>query len=129
MTSPTDEELKPCPFCGGAAEQFFGVVSCKSSMCGARLSCDGRIDSAIQGWNRRAAALSREGEGWREIGSAPKDGTGIVAFVPGFAMGSMVLFWLDGKWREPANHLALRVDPTHWMPLPPAPPSQRDDVA
>jgi len=61
--------------------------------------------------------------GWQDISTAPRDGTGVIAFVPGFGMGSMVLSWFDGYWREPANCLGLKVPPTHWQPLP-APPAE-----
>lgn len=58
---------------------------------------------------------------WQPMETAPKDGTSIIAFVPGFGMGAMVLFWLDHYWREPAQHMALKRDPSHWMPLPEPP--------
>lgn len=59
--------------------------------------------------------------GWQSIETAPKDGQSIIAFVPGFGMGAMVLFWMDGRWREPAQMLGLKSEPSHWMALPAAP--------
>ena len=49
------EELKPCPFCGGEAEDF-GVdvfwVTCKNCHIGTE-SFD-TLQEAIEAWNRRA---------------------------------------------------------------------------
>lgn len=61
---------------------------------------------------------------WLPIESAPKDGSSLIAWAPGFGMGALTLFWSDGYWREPAQHLGLKVEPTHWMPLPPPPAAQ-----
>lgn len=56
----SNTELKPCPFCGGEAENFeddgnFGVRCCNSACIGNDL--EPRYSSehfAIKGWNRRA---------------------------------------------------------------------------
>lgn len=51
----TNEELKPCPFCGGEAELFqeYGwAVSC-TSCCVKTLKYRIR-EKAIKAWNRRA---------------------------------------------------------------------------
>lgn len=59
-------ELLPCPFCGGGAKMFLGVVHCDNKgFCGAKLTVDGRIDSARSAWNRRAEG-SRPSEVDRE---------------------------------------------------------------
>ena len=58
---------------------------------------------------------------WRPIESAPADGTEILAYMPGFALGQMVLYWQDDYWREKANSMGLKYPPTHWMPLPSPP--------
>lgn len=63
---------------------------------------------------------------WQPIETAPKDGTNIIANVPGFGMGKMVLFWMDSRWRESAQMLGLKVEPTHWMPLPQPPRTTGD---
>lgn len=69
------------------------------------------------------AALSREGEGWREIESAPTDGRSVLVFcprAPDHGYERIRLTWRkDGKWQG-ANNTSW--PPTHWMPLP-APPS------
>lgn len=73
--------------------------------------------------DEHTAALSASPQdGWKTIDSAPKDGTGILAYVDGFGMGQFVLFWLDGYWREGASLMGLKTQPTHWQPLP-APPA------
>lgn len=58
---------------------------------------------------------------WLPIEIAPADGTEILAYMPGFALGQMVLYWQDGYWREKANSMGLKYPPTHWMPLPSPP--------
>lgn len=49
------EELKPCPFCGGDAFVFAGMVGC--DRCGASVSAWGN-DEAIKAWNRRTGCDS-----------------------------------------------------------------------
>ena len=69
---------------------------------------------------RAAEAATAAAVGWQDISTAPK-GPDILAYVPGLGMGQMVLFWMDGYWREKANMLGLKTPPTHWMPLPSTP--------
>lgn len=64
---------------------------------------------------------------WQHIESAPKDGTEILAWVPGWYRGkggSIVLLWLDGKWTGIGLHRG--VNATHWMPIPPGPKDSKD---
>jgi hypothetical protein len=58
---------------------------------------------------------------WLPIDTAPINGAEVLCFIPGFGMGQMVLYWGDGRWREKANGMSLKIPPTHWMPLPAAP--------
>lgn len=54
-------ELKPCPFCGGAANSFHCesenededgyIIYCK--VCDADAGCGKTLDQAINNWNRR----------------------------------------------------------------------------
>lgn len=60
---------------------------------------------------------------WQPIETAPKDGRKLLMWHPGFGLDALVLYWMDGYWREPANGLGLKSDPSHWMALP-APPEQ-----
>lgn len=60
---------------------------------------------------------------WQPIETAPKDGSEILAFVPGLFLGQMVLFWSRDYWREKANCMGLKQPPSHWMPLP-SPPKE-----
>ena len=78
-------------------------------------------------WAQLQKALESDrgdARGWHSINSAPKDGTRILGFVPcsprhhqmvgSFAPNGNFLSW-PGRWKY---------DPTHWMPLPPAPEEQ-----
>ena len=67
---------------------------------------------------------------WRDISSAPKDGTPILCFYGnGYGMRRYsVRYWSSGTW---GNHYReewvdewrqiRNAQPTHWMPLPPPP--------
>jgi len=78
-----------------------------------------RVATALEGWGASAHAQSS----WQPIETAPKDGTEVLCFVEGFGMGQMVLYWMDGYWREKANCLGLKKEPTFWQhtPTPPIP--------
>lgn len=62
---------------------------------------------------------------WQGIESAPRDGTLILVPVGHGVMD--VVSWWGGAWRETANALAIRDEPTHWMPLP-TPPAGGSDA-
>jgi hypothetical protein len=58
---------------------------------------------------------------WRPIETAPKDGTRILIATPLDGVMSSEFFgglWQNIPWRREG---AARGQPTHWMPLPPAP--------
>ncbi len=61
---------------------------------------------------------------WQGIESAPRDGTLILVPVGHGVMD--VVSWWGGAWRETANALAIRDEPTHWMPLPTLPAGGSD---
>jgi hypothetical protein len=65
----------------------------------------------------RAAVLARMGvPQWRDIASAPKDGTQFIAWYA--KMGVRELTWWTGeKWAR----FGGTAQPTHWQPLPAAP--------
>ncbi len=69
---------------------------------------------------------------WQPIETAPKDGTALILFSPygrnlNYPGG---LVWVTGGWGGAAlNPEEFRGQngkepPTHWMPLPPTPPTQ-----
>lgn len=58
---------------------------------------------------------------WQPIETAPNDGQKLLMWSPGLGIDWLVLYWMDGYWREPANGMGLKREPTHWMPLPPPP--------
>lgn len=78
-----------------------------------------------------AAACIREMVEWRPIETAPRDGTLILCLYPErHGQGRVSLrYWAFGDWPSSGRtegwsdqHRQLRkTDPTHWLPLPPAP--------
>lgn len=71
---------------------------------------------------------------WKDIGSAPKDGTYIVAFERRSHQDltrivswreddtAKKFAWLDDSYDDWSLHWSsVPMDPTHWMPLPPPP--------
>ncbi len=80
--------------------------------CDAEGPSSGAESAAIAAWNQRA--------GWRDIASAPKDGSDILAYLPNFDCRSVV-HWArinnSGHWYD-GWHV---VNPTHWQPLPEPP--------
>ena len=61
---------------------------------------------------------------WQPIETAPKDGRKLLVYSKGLGIDWLVLYWLDGMWREPANGMGLKREPDYWMPLPPPPTDQ-----
>ena len=65
---------------------------------------------------------------WKDISTAPRDGTWIMVYWPTMSIGMFpfTVFWDEG-W-EPASNYARdygEVYPTHWMPLP-KPPTEKE---
>jgi|GEM_PF-6392081 len=63
---------------------------------------------------------------WQPIKNLPeshKDGRKLVMWAPGFGLGALTLYWMDGKWREPKDGASLSVEPTHYF-VPPPPPQE-----
>lgn len=124
--------LLPCPFCGGEARDngspkgLYGQIVCSNPDCfGPHTTAGLKRDSIIQ-WNTRAA-------GWRDISTAPKDGTHILAIrqdwwepVNGnhrWVYGNVFESYFDTT-TDRFESYGLK-QPTHWMPLP-APPNDDD---
>lgn len=67
----------------------------------------------------------RSASGWLPIESAPKDGTYVMLWWPYWSDHAMDGCWDDRGYWIGCRSLAERADgpqPTHWMPLPAAPP-------
>lgn len=133
VTEKMIEALKPCPFCGGSdihlrhhqANQM-SWVSCVG--CGFEAPSETGVtdDDAVNYWNRRDA--------WRDISTAPKDGT-IILLVGGAYHGNLFAgFWCispyspERPWVSVVNNSNLYEHvPTHWMPLPAAPAAKQEE--
>ena len=63
----------------------------------------------------------RELTTWRPVTDEQKTGSKFVMWAPGFGLGALTLYWMDGYWREPANALGLKVLPTYYLNIPPPP--------
>jgi Protein of unknown function (DUF551) len=69
--------------------------------------------------------------GWRQIGTAPRDGRTVLAYLPAQAGGEVrqdvvAVFWdgsggRRGGWATAYSGARLDTEPTHWMPLPDPP--------
>ena len=71
----------------------------------------------------------REAEGWRDISTAPKDGTPILTYSDACVEteAQMVMWWSNDKeescgfgWE--AYDVSHMLAPSYWRPLPPPPP-------
>lgn len=58
---------------------------------------------------------------WQPIETAPKDGRKVLVWHPGFGLDYLVMYWLEGDWREPKDGARLKSPPTHWAAVPPPP--------
>lgn len=68
---------------------------------------------------REQIATLKQERMWRPIETAPRDGTEILCWCPG--IGERVLCFDAGCWVLAGGDYANDYEPTHWMPLPPAP--------
>lgn len=138
MTAPETPEaraarLLPCPFCGAPAEfdnDDTGPASwIVCTKCGAQGPSSFNDDPAPL-WNRREAAAALEASGWRDISTAPKDGTWVLVKTPHVTVAARWnSSWPPGFSYSDAHswHYLAHPDaaPTHWRPLP-APPDTPD---
>lgn len=64
---------------------------------------------------------------WKPIETAPRDWTDVLVFSPeheGFNCNGVFSAFCDtdtGEWITHASGGNMRLEPSHWMPLPPAP--------
>ena len=65
---------------------------------------------------------------WQPIETAPRDGTHVLIYVPGWINGSEARYLDDEGWwlanNDPTDHWGEQQHPTHWMPLPNPPKEQ-----
>jgi len=137
------EKLKPCPFCGSDKIEYDRdgvefvpfVVWC--SQCGATIDAEANCrDSDVppfDRWNTRSPLVHNEAiekaAGWRDIGSAPKDGRRIL-----ISDGNDVwaATWLDNSqtkwpWKGWKTDKGIPIGEhaknpiTHWQPYPSPP--------
>ncbi len=85
-----------------------------------------QLQVASETWNAMlAAAPSAPSGGWRSIESAPRDGSGFLAFWDSNTRlderSYGVVVFVNGEWTNPDNYGETYGDPSHWMPLPPPP--------
>lgn len=92
--SELNEQLLPCPFCGGAAKAMDdGHVSCVTEGCGAEVWTL-HTDASVRRWNRRATPAPQ---------AAPSDAT--LAMLEDFVSGMRALGWTDSDFKEMAATL------------------------
>jgi len=70
--------------------------------------------------------MTNKNQGWQPIATAPKDWTNVISFDPARTetndMG-VCLSWFDTEdcfWCTFDGEF-IKIEPTHWMPLPPPP--------
>ena len=129
-------ELKPCPFCGGANLYIDGYdhtagkrwrVVCLDCMAMVDPGTEQQKYRAIEAWNRRA-------DGWIPASKPPEEPGHYLAVVKRTAPEELAgngtsirkMRWMGEDWRY-ATHIPARVgreisdEVTHWMPLPEPP--------
>lgn len=122
-------DLLPCPFCGEIPTDFqademvggkWGAVVCRIRGPEVRTHygpVDVWRDAAIAAWNQRA--------GWRDIASAPKDGTQILAYL---SYGDYLVAWWTGTlWRDSWGPILPKI--TLWHPIQPLPEPPKEGGA
>ena len=116
------EELKPCPFCGSAAEDGMGYnyhkVCCSSLAC--RMS---NMYFTKKEWNMRAKAQAVPQ--WIPVSERlpeNKDGLWSDPVIAMTDTGNIYRLSYCGGWQRTSEFMASGSSKvTHWMPLPPAP--------
>lgn len=93
-------------------------------------ACVSRNDVSPYAWARisEAAAALRDLTEWRDIATAPRDGTPILVMVE-YNIGDdewVVDQWVDcrsseRRWPVFQSRIDIPLPPTHWLPLPSAP--------
>jgi Lar family restriction alleviation protein len=128
----SNEELLPCPFCGGNAVLFDDngpfLVECET--CRAASGRSPYPNKAIAAWNSRAMRPD-----WRDAEKEkPTIGKTVIVYgseriALAFLYKNIMGIW---AWREVSTNplvsssLCEEMIITHWMPIPPAPTSTED---
>ena len=74
MTHPTDDGLKPCPFCGSQPEPAPYVLKCVNAYCEAQPSVSGgNDDECATAWNKRALLAEQARTEPHKAEDAPSD--------------------------------------------------------
>ena len=74
MTHPTDDSLKPCPFCGSQPEPAPYVLKCVNAYCEAQPSVSGgNDDECATAWNKRALLVEQARTEPHKAEDAPSD--------------------------------------------------------
>lgn len=105
-----------CPDCGLCTIPYpNGTVRRHGPLPAKRIDAENEVERLRSAVTRLTADLQNQ---WRDISTAPKDGTEILALYDDDFR--QVVTWdamMDG-WLVCEN---FYIEPTHWMPLPPAP--------
>jgi hypothetical protein len=109
----SEQELKPCPFCGSEAKRVAGWATCSNDDC--IVSDVGTVTSK---WNTRADHIPDASKMmWISVDDRLPDDDGVVVVsVNKVARFVDVDCFEDGNWQS-----YMYGDITHWMPLPPPP--------
>jgi hypothetical protein len=106
---------------------LFGRVAADGSMAGVMTAAVRKKLELLEA-TLRAALNPGTAEGWRDIETAPKDGTQVIGWVPSYYQGNGgygLLLWLDrGNGGEWMDMKAYAVKPSLWQPLPARPSEQ-----
>lgn len=115
-------ELLPCPFCGEQPEVLEVNDTIPTRLRCWSVGCPMDLQMITpERWNTRAPLATQDG-GWRDISTAPRNGTMILLWWPYWRNHAVIGYWRLDEWQ---SHVRLSLDvpnPTHWMPLP-EPPS------
>lgn len=70
-----------------------------------------------------ALVADRQRDQWQDISTAPKDGTTVLLFAPGWDSPNTGWRFTEDAWQDcPYSHRGDgSYEPTHWQPLPAAP--------
>ena len=78
MTHPTDDSLKPCPFCGSQPEPAPYVLKCVNAYCEAQPSVSGgNDDECATAWNKRALLAEQARTEPHKAEDAPSDAAAV----------------------------------------------------